>query len=204
MRNIALSLIIVLSWICAAFTQGQSGENMINFYSEGEPGIREVQDIAIKYAEVQPEKIIHWREQAARRAWLPKVTIDIDRDNNRTTSRSIWGSSTGRYFVGPNDRTAYDNNNWGVSFTWDLGDLIWSDDQTSIDVRSKLMVQLRDHILDEVTKTYFDRLRVKMELGNLSIEERKKRMQKELKLRELTASLDALTGGYFSAEINPQ
>lgn len=63
------------------------------------------------------------------------------------------------------------------------------------------MVQLRDDILDEVTKIYFERLRVKMELDNLSIEDRKKRFEKELKLQELTASLDAFTGGYFSQQI---
>jgi hypothetical protein len=55
--------------------------------------------------------------------------------------------------------------------------------------------------LDEVTKLYFERLRVKMELDNLSIEDRKKRFEKELKIQELTASLDALTGGYFSQQI---
>jgi len=176
------------------------GAGYISIYSQGEPEIKEVQEMAIKYAEVEPEKIMRWRKLAARRAWLPKLTVDMDRDNNRTISTSIWGSSAGRYFAGPDDLTAYRNHNWGVSFTWELGDLIWSSDQTSIDVRSKLMVQLRDDILDEVTKTYFERLRVKMELDNLSIEQRSKRMQKELKLRELSASLDALTGGFFSAE----
>ncbi len=63
------------------------------------------------------------------------------------------------------------------------------------------MVQLRGDILDEVNKTYFERLRVKMELDSLSVEERKKRLEKELKLQELTASLDALTGGFFSQQL---
>jgi len=59
---------------------------------------------------------------------------------------------------------------------------------------------LRQDVLDEVTKLYFERLRVKMESDNLSIEDRKKRFEKEIRLDELTASLDALTGGYFSAQ----
>jgi hypothetical protein len=63
------------------------------------------------------------------------------------------------------------------------------------------MVQLRDDILDEVTKLYFERLRVKAELDNLAIEDRKKRFEKELRIAELTANLDALTGGYFSQQI---
>jgi hypothetical protein len=64
------------------------------------------------------------------------------------------------------------------------------------------VVQLRDDILDEVTKLYFERLRVKMELDNLSIEDRKKRWEKELRLKELTASIDAMTAGFFSQKLN--
>lgn len=178
----------------------------IDLYLKDEPQINKVQQAAIKYAEVEPQKIMRWRKQAAKRAWLPKVTIDMDRDIDRTISNSIWGtsgtnSSPGKYFVGPDDETRYNNKNWGVCLTWELGDLIFSDDQTNIDVRSRLMVQLRDDILDEVTKLYFERIRVKMEMDNLTIEDRKKRFEKELKLRELTASLDALTGGYFSNQL---
>jgi hypothetical protein len=52
-----------------------------------------------------------------------------------------------------------------------------------------------------VTKLYFERIRVRAEIDNLSIEDRKKRFEKELKLKELTASLDALTGGYFLQQL---
>jgi hypothetical protein len=65
------------------------------------------------------------------------------------------------------------------------------------------MVQLRDDILDKVTKLYFERMRVRMELDNLSFEDRRKRSEKELRLKELTAYLDALTGGYFSEQTKP-
>jgi len=183
------------------------GLDTMVLYSQGEPGIREVQLAAVKYAEVEPEKIIKWRRQAARRAWLPKITIDMDRDMDRTTSNSIWGTyssngTPGRYFAGPDDITKYNNKNWGVSLTWELADLIWSDDQANIDVRSRLMVELRDDILDTVTKLYFERLRLKMEIDSLSIEKVKKRRENELRLEELAASLDALTGGYFTDAIN--
>jgi hypothetical protein len=156
---------------------------------------------------VEPQKIARWRKQAARKAILPKVSIGMDQDLDRTTSSNIWGTyssngTPGRYYAGPDDITKYNQKNWSVSLTWELGDLIWSDDQTNIDVRSRLMVELRDDILDEVTKLYFERLRVKMEIDALGIEERKKRAERELKVQELTASIDALTGGYFSAQIS--
>ena len=63
------------------------------------------------------------------------------------------------------------------------------------------MVELRDDILDQVNKLYFERLRVKSELDNLAIEDRGKRFDKQLKLQELTASLDSLTAGYYSEQL---
>jgi len=189
-----------------SYAAAEQEADTISLYSRDEPDINDVQQAAIKYAEVEPEKIMRWRKQATRRAFLPKLTIGMDRDKDKTISNSIWGtygsnSSPGKYYVGPDDETRYNNKNWDVSLTWELGDLIYSDDQTNIDVRSRLMVELRDDILDEVTKLYFERLRVKMELDNLSIEDRKKRFERELKMQELTAMLDALTGGYFSQQL---
>ena len=64
-----------------------------------------------------------------------------------------------------------------------------------------LVVELRDDILDQVNKLYFERLRVKSELDNLALEDRSKRFDKQLKLAELTASLDSLTSGYYSKQL---
>jgi ligand-binding sensor domain-containing protein len=186
---------------------GYRGTDILGEYFNNEPAIHDVQEAAIQYAEVSPEKITRWRKQAAKRAWLPKITVGMDRYKNSTVSKSIWGTSgtnsyDGKHYVGPDDETNYDNRNWGVSLTWELGDLIWNSSQTSIDVRSRLMVQLRDDILDEANKLYFERIRVKAELDSLSLEEKKKRFEKELRLRELTASIDALTGGFFSQQLS--
>jgi ABC-type phosphate transport system auxiliary subunit len=63
------------------------------------------------------------------------------------------------------------------------------------------MVELREDILDQLNKLYFERLRVKSELDNLALEDRRKRFDKQLKLEELTASLDALTSGYYSEQL---
>jgi len=160
--------------------------------------IREIQEAAIKYAEVQPEKIQRWRNQAAKKAILPQVSIGIDRNTT-----DLWHWEGGSTTKADDDvlQRGRDSLDWDVSLTWDLGELIWNENQTAIDVRSKLMAELRDGILDEVTKTYFERVRVEMELDGLSIEDKKKRAEKELRLQELAASLDALTGGYFSAHI---
>ncbi len=171
-------------------------ENIIALYYKDEPNIAEVQEAAISYAEVDSRKIKEWRKKAQMKAVLPKLTLGIDR--SKDTNYEIYTSATTKYiYEGPDDKSS----GWDISLSWELGDLIWNESQTSIDVRSRLMVELRDDILDEVTKIYFERLRVKMELDNLSIEDRKKRFEKELRLQELTAYLDALTAGYFSQRL---
>jgi hypothetical protein len=172
--------------------------DIICAYFKDEPRISDVQQAAIKYAEVEPEKIQRWRKQASKKAWLPQFSADIGRNVT-----DLWHWETGSSTKADDDvlRRGNDAIEWDVTLSWDLSEIIWNNDQTSIDARSRLMVQLRDDILDEVTKLYFERIRVKSELDNLSLEDRKKRFERELKLQELAASLDALTGGYFSRQI---
>jgi len=175
-----------------------SSHSLMREYLKYEPKIRDVQEAAIKYAEVSPEKISGWRKKAAKKSLLPKVSIGLDRN-----STDLWHWEGGSTTKTDDDtlRRGQDSIDWDVSLSWDFGDLIWNDAQTSIDVRSKLMVELRDDILDQVNKLYFERLRVKSELDNLAIEDRNKRFDKQLKLEELTASLDSLTAGYYSEQL---
>lgn len=172
---------------------GKINNSSVEMYFKDEPQINKVQEAAIGYADAASEKIKEWRKKAKMKAILPKLTVGLDNSSN--SNYEIYTSATTHYvYEGPDDRS----KGWDLTLSWDLSDLIWNSDQTSIDARSRLMVQLRDDVLDEVTKLYFERIRVKIELDNLSIEDRKKRFEKELKLQELTARLDGLTGGYFS------
>jgi photosystem II stability/assembly factor-like uncharacterized protein len=167
----------------------------VSLYPKAEPSIEEVQQAAISYAEVSPEKIKTWRKLAARKAWLPEVSMGLNRD---TGDLLHWESGSASKDNDDILRKGKDSIDWDIALSWDLGELIWNNDQTSIDVRSRLMVELRDDILDEVTKLYFERIRVKKEIDNLSIEDRKKLAEKELRLQELTAYLDGMTGNFFS------
>ncbi|MFH1868671.1 MAG: hypothetical protein ABH843_06845 [Candidatus Omnitrophota bacterium] len=160
-----------------------------------EPTISEIQQAAISYAEVSHEKIEWMRSAAKNKAWLPKVTAGLDGDIDRAIDLDRGGTNDPDfYIVGPKEK----GWGWDVSASWDLGELIWSDDQTNIDVRSRLMVQLRNDILDEVTKLYFERRRLAHELYSNPPEDKEKKALKQLRLEELTANIDALTNGYLS------
>jgi hypothetical protein len=167
---------------------------------DGEPGIGDVHRFAIEYAEVSPEKIKQWRRLAQRRAWLPDLDVGVDSASDWSRSSSIWGSYTsgGQHYVGPDDKARGGDFGWDVALSWDLGDLVYSSEQTTIDSRSKLMVELREDILDQVTRLYFERRRIQAELAAAGTLDPQMKVDKEMRVAELTALLDAFTGGEFS------
>ncbi len=175
-------------------------EKTVTGFHEG-PTILDVQRMAIEYAEVSPEKIKRWRIGAKWKAIMPRLSVNFSRSDDDNIE--IYKNSTTSYVVrGPREV----DNDWGVALTWDLADVIWSNAQTTIDIRSKLMVQLRDNILEEVTRLYLERKRllVGMQVDMARGEEHgpKKIREKRIRVDELTAYIDAFTGGGFSATMN--
>ena len=169
------------------------GNEIIRQY---DPTINEVQAMAVRYAEVHPDKIKKWREGARWKAVMPKVSLNYSRSCDE--NNEIYTSATKSYVVmGPRDN----DYGWGVNLSWDLSDIVWNESQTSIDVRSKLMVELRDNILEEVTRLYFERKRLMAEISRYGGEETSPLAEKKLRVDELTAYIDAYTGGEFSEAI---
>lgn len=164
----------------------------------GEPSVADVQRAAMHYAECAPEKIQGWRRAASRKAWFPNLSLDTDfgKDQNVDLDRGGTGDPD-KFIIGPEERKL----DWSVGVNWDLGELIWNNDQTSIDTRSRLMVELRNDVLNEVTHLYFERRRLQIEMALAPMRDLPVQVEKEIKLQELTAGIDALTGGYMSAHL---
>ena len=164
-----------------------------------EPTINEVQTMAVEYAEVNPDKIQKWRKGASMKTILPRLSTSFDYDTGSNVNVDRGGTNDPDIFIlGPEENSW----NWDITLSWDLADLIYNTDQTSIDVRSKLMVQLRDDIVDEVTRIYFERRRLQIEDSLNPPEGLKAELKRNLRIQELTAGLDGLTGSAFSAAIS--
>lgn len=173
---------------------------MLGDLFKAEPSIREIQVVAMRYAEVHPEKIDRWRQQVSKSSWLPQVSIGFDHGVNQVVELDRGGTNDPDLFInGPDER----DFNYDVQFTWSLAELIWNPDQTSIDNRSKLMVQLREELMSRVNTTYFARRQLILDDAVDIQSNPLKSAKRLLQIQELEAELDAMTGGYFSQKIHP-
>ena len=165
-------------------------ELLANFSHE--PTMADVRQAAIRYAEVHPDKLKRWRRQAALQALLPKFDVGYDMNRSRDTHFDE-GTFPRFQLVETQDR----DHRVDFSVNWDLGELLWND-QTAIDTRSKLLVELRRDIVEEITRLYFERRKLQVGLLISPPPAQEALIEQELRVQELTARLDGLTGGYFS------
>ncbi|HPB68580.1 MAG TPA: hypothetical protein PKU74_06710, partial [Candidatus Omnitrophota bacterium] len=165
-------------------------------YIRKEPTILDVHQMVIDYADVSPGKIKDWKERARMKALLPSFSVGLDREGGNLFH---WNTA-----VNPDElQKGRDYLSWDISLSWDFSDFIWSSEQTSIDSRAKLMVELREDLLSQVTRIYFERRRIQMEIlnenpGATGVDVP---FERQLRIAELTAIIDAMTGGRFSRKI---
>ena len=172
--------------------------NLLRDYLTEEPDLRAIHHAAIRYADMNPEKIKNWQRESRLSHLMPKLSggvsnsidqnIDIDRGSTNNPDLFI---------IGPNEKSWSHN----VGISWDFAELIWSSDQTSIDSRSKLMTELRNEILSSLTRLYFERKRLITEYFLKPPSDELSRIELIQHIEELTAHIDAYTGGYFSDEM---
>ena len=160
---------------------------------DNEPPFTELRKAAIDYADVNPDKIKNWQRESRLKALVPKVSMGWD--TNTSNTYEIYTSATRDYVTtGPNDIVS----GMDMAVSWDLGGLIWSDDQTNIDVRSRLTTQLRNDILDDLRRAYYERKRLQFDIMANPPKDIKSKFEKDARIQELTQNIDDLTGNYLS------
>ncbi|RKY42272.1 MAG: hypothetical protein DRP80_06980 [Candidatus Omnitrophota bacterium] len=165
----------------------ESADNIEKYFKD-EPTYLKVQEKALNYNHLHPDIIKNWKKRVRLRALFPTLSLDYDKTISVSTNPSYKEA-----VVGPRD--------WSVGLSWNIGDLIWNSYEDDIDSRARLDTQTRIDLLDDLRRIYFERRRVKFELIKNPPQDEQELLKKKLYLEELTAALDAYTGGWFSQEI---
>jgi len=174
---------------------------------DAEPDIRAVQAMAQDYTMTRPQLVQDWLRASKRAFLLPSMSLTYRKELDLAqrdewadidTETKAWQDEWERR---PDTVTGENDDTYQVSLRWRLDKIVMSSEQIRVISESQDVVKLRDKVLDEVTRLYFDRRRLQVDLLLNPTGDLKKQLEDELRLQEMTANLDALTGGSFSAAL---
>ena len=89
-----------------------------------------------------------------------------------------------------------------VRARWELDKLIMSSERIRVLSEAQDAAKLRDKVLSDVTELYFDRRKRQVELLLKPKRDVSSAVKAQLEIMELTAQIDAMTGGAFSQALN--
>ncbi|HRK61459.1 MAG TPA: hypothetical protein PLY88_02780 [Candidatus Omnitrophota bacterium] len=187
-------------WVAKSSSEPIRAENALVFNKliRLEPSARDIHKRVIRYSDTGNGKIKRWQAQSRVAALLPNVSAGKDWGTSNNIDLDRAGTNDpDRFIDGPWDR----DRGADIGFSWDLGNFIFSSSQTSIDSRSKLMVDQRNDLLSEATRLFYERRRLQAEIVYAPAEDEKSHWDRLLRLDELTALIDALTDGYLSKQL---
>ena len=168
----------------------------------GEPEVRKVQAMAMNYSNTNPELVEGWLASSRSAYLLPKLNLKYQKNLNFNEDFTANEDDLGQFVEWANNSQDADNNDtYEAKLEWRLDKLVMSSERIRVINEAQDIVKLRDKVLDEVTRLYFDRRRLQVELLLSPPSDLRTDIKKELQLQELTANLDALTGGGFSASL---
>jgi hypothetical protein len=167
----------------------------------GDPPITAVQRRALQYVSLDPRRMHQLWDAAGRRAWAPEVVVrgDYGEDTDRARSWDETFVSGDTHSLFDRDRKRADGYSVSLGLSWDLGDAVFNLDRIDVSREARLVIQLRDDVLDEVNQIYFERQRVLASLDAPPADVPVALLR--LRAAELASGLDAWTGGWFSEQL---
>lgn len=197
--GIMMSLLLLVVGLAESEPRAQSGglhqqAKRILARFKREPKVRELHQAAAKYALVSHNRITSLVSRAQFSAWLPEFRARYNRnvDDDRTT---VFPTSTTPILT--SQSTDLDHR-FEFRATWDLDKLIFNQNELRVYQQLKRLIELRVDVMKEVTKLYYERRRLQVDLIVRPPNTLLGRVRRMLRLQELAADLDALTGGHFS------
>ena len=172
--------------------------NLFHELTRLEPSANEIHNAVIRYCNLHNRKTRMWRWASRLSALVPSFSFgkDFSRGNNIDIDRAGTNEAD-KFIFGPDDLNA----GWDMDIGWDLGNFLYSSDQTSIDSREKLMVELRNDMTAEATRIYFERRRLQVEILLKPAADEQEHLDRLLRVDELTSLLDGMTDGFMTKRV---
>lgn len=158
-----------------------------------EPTIQEAQKAALEFFRIDPDTVGSMRTRAGLKSLLPSLGSKY-RYGASYVDLSKWDFIQYPDRVAGRDAADFTVNEVEVSASWDLSRLIFNPEV--LDVSS--LVVLQEGVLKEITRIYFTRRRLQVDMVLNPPTDPETKLSKELRIQELTSTLDAMTGNLFA------
>ncbi|MBR4984569.1 MAG: hypothetical protein IKY83_02370 [Proteobacteria bacterium] len=199
--SICFACAMLLAPVCSF---AQNAQDVLAKFSH-EPSVEATMAAASEYAGLDSDRLESLYHRAGAANALPKnIYYELQyRDRDTERPQTVY-TYTGED-AAPNKYTDYKENQkytqHKVHAQWDLSKLIFNSDQRGVVSVMNQAVKTRDKLLKDVSKAYFARRRAQIELELNPPKNVAEKLEADLKIQEMTASLDAMTGGWFSAQL---
>jgi hypothetical protein len=165
---------------------------------EHEPSIEELQQWAMHYSKTHPAAVEAWWNAARKGKLLPQFDISYRYDDDYGEDYNYVSDDLGDAIASLDGVNRDRDHSVLVRAKWDFDDLLMSSNHMRVISESRKQVEFRDEIMEAITGLYFERRRHQVEMLLSPSRDLKAQVEDQLKLMELTAQLDAYTGGRFS------
>lgn len=162
-----------------------------------DPPVATLRAAATALVLAEPERAHSLIERARFAGWLPELRLMVDRRFARTESVDL-GTPTDSTALAP---VGIDSNNdvrYQARATWDLSKIIFNPDEVAAQFQALRTADTRREIESLVIRLYFERRRLKAESAAADDLDVLPASRRELRIAEIEAELDALTGGAFT------
>ncbi len=198
---------LAVLWGETASAQSADPEvSRIMAWFDHEPSVGATQQAALGWSGLGGEQEAGWRRRARWAFAAPEVLegraqVDSEREGRFTTREdmdalyNVEGTHTGTLDSG--------QSRWrgGLTARWDLSRLVFNPDELGASLESSRRTRLRIEVLESITQRYFERRQLQIRVLLSPPEDRSEAVILQLRIDELTAGLDAETGGWFSRSI---
>jgi hypothetical protein len=164
---------------------------------EADPPVAFLRAAATALALAEPDRARAMVSRARWAALLPELRVRLDRRFSRTESLDL-GRSPADPLATPVGVDSINDMRYEWRATWDLGRIVFNPDEVGASSHALRMAEVRREIETVVIRLYFERRRLKAEALASDSSDGGPGPLGEIRIQELEAELDALTGGAFS------
>jgi hypothetical protein len=177
-------------------TRAQAAQVLARFAAE--PDVLEVQRVAAQYARLHPGAYESWGAASTWAYLLPdklEGTVYSSTRDDRDVRVSGSTRSTSELAA------LEDVMRMQLAVRWNLSKLVFNTQKITASKEAARLTGLREDLLTTINKLYFGRRELQAEMVVSPPTDLRAQIRQELRIRGLTADLDALTGGWFSKAV---